>query len=214
MGLFVGLYLFQGINWPAWNVLLLAFLPWAWLSRVHARAETPTVLVAPAALPGAQLAAIAVLIVAQVYASAARIEAEPLLSNFPMYSNNYSSPEQFERSMRWRLTRLVDARADGRDIRETLDNLLDNDRILLMGLAELPSAEDQVVGESERLDRSLLCEHYQQVVGTLPSEITFAMERRGFDWNAGRFRDYTPLRTSPVRLAALCRSVATAQLAP
>ena len=214
VGLFAGLYLFQGINWPAWHVLLLAFLPWAWLNRVHARAGAPTVSVAPAALPGAQLAAIAVLIGAQVYASAVRIEAKPLLSNFPMYSNTYASPEQFERSMRWRLTRLVDARADGRDIRTTLDNLLDDDRFLLMDLAERPSTGNQGLGDSERLDRVQLCEHYQRVMGSLPSEVTFAMERRGFDWNAGRFRDYTPLRTSPVRLAALCHSVATAQLAP
>ena len=213
VGLFVGLYLFQGINWPAWHVLLLAFLPWAWLNRVRARAEAPTISVAPAVLPGAQLAAIAVLIATQVYASGARIEAEPLLSNYPMYSNNYSSPQQFERSMRWRLTRLVGARADGRDIRATLDNLLDDDRFLLMDLAERPFAETQVLGESEQLNRSLLCEHYQQVMGTLPAEVTFAMERRGFDWNAGRFRDYTPLPTSPVRLAALCRAAATPQLA-
>ena len=83
-----------------------------------------------------------------------------------------------------------------------------------MDLAEQPSTGDQDLGSSERLDRRQFCERYQRVTGTLPSEVTFTMERRGFDWNGGRFREYTPLRTSPVRLAALCYSVATPRLAP
>jgi hypothetical protein len=203
-GLFAGLYLFQGIYWRPWLVLLLAFLPWAWLNRVPPSPARVATTVDPTPLRAPQIVAVAIFAMAQVYASAAQIEAEPLLSNFPMYASTYASPEDFERSIRWELTRLVEARGDGQDIAHTLDGLREDDRFLLMELAEqgLPQGERLTEGQRRRL--ALLCESYRRASGTLPTEVRVTLERRGFDWQAGGFREYRPVATLPVPLAAVC----------
>lgn len=213
-GLFVGLYLFQGIYWPAWIVLFLAFLPWGWLNRREPERVAATVSLGAPPLRTAQVAAVALLICAQVYASAARIEAEPLVSNFPMYAHNYASTDQFDKAVRWRLTRLVEARADGEDIRDAIRTLVDNDRFLLTDLAERHATEREPVTEREQRDRTLLCERYHRMIGTLPAEVTFTLERQGFDWDAGRFSDYKQVATTPVHLAAICDNLVAAQLTP
>lgn len=43
--LLTGFYLFQGVVWPAWWALLLAFLPWPWLERLLARVPHHTILI-------------------------------------------------------------------------------------------------------------------------------------------------------------------------
>jgi len=108
------------------------------------------------------------------------------------------------------LTRLVTARADGSDITVLLPMLPDNDRVLLMDLAEQP-ADVWTLTEREHRDRSLLCDGYRQIAGSWPAAIELVLERRTFDWAAGRFTDYRRVDTRPVALAALCETLGVAE---
>ena len=92
--LLTGFYLFQGVFWPGWWTLLLAFLPWEELYRGGLRlagaARPPSDADAPAvplagALRVATLALVVLLLAQQVVVSGARAEQEPLLSSYPMY---------------------------------------------------------------------------------------------------------------------------------
>jgi hypothetical protein len=209
--LYVALYLLQGIYWPAWHVLFLAFLPWSILNA--APAERGGMAQAPSRpqIRMAQGLVVLTLVGAQAYASATGTEAEPLLSHFPMYAYTYDSVQQFEASMRPHMTRVVAARADGQDISSTLPALADDDRLRLIDLAEQTGAQTAGLTEPERRNRVLLCQRYQRETSTLPTEIAFTIERKGFDWSSGRFRDYQPVPTTPVHLAALCQQVFAAQ---
>jgi hypothetical protein len=203
-GLFVALYLFQGIYWPAWHVLFLAFLPWPLLNTSASTASEPARAMS---LRTAQALVVVMLLAVQGYASASGKEAEPLMSHFPMYAHNYASTTDFEASLRPRMTRVLAVTADGRDISAELSSLVDNDRFLLMDLAEQTSVRPISLSERAHRDRSLLCERFAQTIGPVPEEVTFAIERRGFDWENGQFRDYEPVLTSPVPLRALCEDL-------
>lgn len=103
LSLQVGIYLFQGVLWWPWIVLYLAFLPWqslaGWLTRPIRSSST-----GPRRLPrlsGVHVTAVVLLLASQVYASARRIEHEPLLSNYPMYSGTSPSREVFLASLQW-----------------------------------------------------------------------------------------------------------------
>jgi hypothetical protein len=93
--MFAGFWLFQGVAWPAWWVLLLSFAPWHLVAaRRRALTAQPT--------PGGRLtlryvqAAIVVIVIGQqLIASIGRIEAPPLLSAYDMYSKTYASPREY-----------------------------------------------------------------------------------------------------------------------
>lgn len=85
-----GFWLFQGLFWPAWWLLLLSLLPWhrlaagqQTLGTGHAQAHWPAVLVI---LAMAQ----------QVIMSGVELEQSPLLSTYEMYTTSYASAEAFE----------------------------------------------------------------------------------------------------------------------
>ena len=94
--LFVGFYVFQGVLWRPWWIVLTAFLPWGLIGR-HATSGWQA---QPVKLGLAHLLVIVIVVVQQVIASAWKIEIGPLLSNYPMYSYTFESPEAFDRRMR------------------------------------------------------------------------------------------------------------------
>ena len=88
-----GFYLFQGIMWHAWWVLLLGFLPWRGRrggtdQQVHQQSWH---------LSRAQLLVIAALLMQQFLVSAAFVELPPFASRYDMYAKTHESPEAFER---------------------------------------------------------------------------------------------------------------------
>lgn len=87
----------------------------------------------------------------------------------------------------------------------TITGLVDNDRSLLIDLAEQRGSKQGTLTECEPRDRELLCDRYERTMGTLPSELTFTIERHGFDWTSSRLREYHRVPTAPVQLAALCQ---------
>jgi hypothetical protein len=86
-------YLFQGILWPAWWILLLGFLPWHWFDRsanVSGQRRASTV-------SRGQLLCILGLALQQILISAAFIELPPVASRYDMYAKTHASPEDYER---------------------------------------------------------------------------------------------------------------------
>ena len=92
LSLLLGFWLFQGLLWPAWWILLLSFLPWHLIAPAR---ESP---------PGAREASkwrlavptLTALVVLQLVITTMRIEVAPLLSSYDMYSTTYVSPAEYE----------------------------------------------------------------------------------------------------------------------
>lgn len=105
-----GFYLFQGIMWQAWWVLLLGFLPWQW-SKGATDAQTPA-HAHSWPLSRAQLLVMIALLVQQFLVSAASVEIPPFASQYDMYSKTHDSPEAFDRENPgiWRRIVAVDSR--------------------------------------------------------------------------------------------------------
>jgi hypothetical protein len=123
LGLLVGFYLLQGLLWPAWWLLLLGLLPWQWLNREPSATVAPAPSGGRAALSGVQQAAIVLLLVQQVIASAADIELRPVMSSYDMYSAVHASPAEFDRTnpvLRYRVV-TEDARQVQTDITSCLE---------------------------------------------------------------------------------------------
>jgi hypothetical protein len=95
LALLCGFWLFQGLLWYAWWIPLLSFLPWHLVRRGAPRAS-PVVSGHSRLLQRAQAATIVMLIVQQVIVSTVKIEVDPLMSTYDMYSTTYSSPEDYE----------------------------------------------------------------------------------------------------------------------
>jgi len=124
MALFSGFYLFMGVFWPAWWILMLGFLPWQRLLRAvrpahgaHARSAGPAV--APVAahwggrLAVAQSLVVLAILTQQVVVSALKLDQAPMFSWYDMYSATYRSPADWAASRPPRY-RIVVSTAQGR----------------------------------------------------------------------------------------------------
>ena len=92
LSLLLGFWLFQGLLWPAWWILLLSFLPWHMVapareSPLSAREASKWRLAVPT------LTALGVL---QLVITTMRIEVAPLLSSYDMYSTSYVSQAEYQ----------------------------------------------------------------------------------------------------------------------
>jgi len=168
--LLAGFALFQGVIWPAWWILLIAFLPWQYFHNTPRPAfELPS-------LSRAHVAVVLVLVAQQFVASAFHIEARPLVSAYDMYSATYASAEDYENASN--LVYRVVVYDNGR-LRDLPDCLVDDRTAAL-----LPAA---AAGASEERDqlRSLL----GPCVEAESSVTAFVLEgdRRVYDWQERRF---------------------------
>jgi hypothetical protein len=112
--LFAGFYLFIGVFWPPWLIMLLGFLPWRWLSRRMTGVTATDASDAPVhtaevhgRLAAVQLATIAFVITPQLLASSLRIEQVPMFSAYEMYTHTYKNPEEWNASSAQPVYRLV-----------------------------------------------------------------------------------------------------------
>ena len=94
MSVLAGFFLFQGIFWAAWWVLLLGFLPWQWLDDA---APAPAVGPRAATISAAQLFCILALALQQLVMSAAFTELPPVSSRYDMYSKTHASTADYDR---------------------------------------------------------------------------------------------------------------------
>jgi hypothetical protein len=97
LALLAGFWVFMGVFWPAWWILLLGFVPWQHLSRLHERSISVERTSGNATM--AQLAAIVFVVVQQIVVSGLRIERAPMFTNYPMYSGTFASPAAFDAAM-------------------------------------------------------------------------------------------------------------------
>lgn len=109
MSVLVGFYLFQGLMWHAWWLLLLGFLPWHW---GHPAAE-PYAQLNRWSVSRAQIAVVVFLLAQQLVMSAAFLEFPPLASRYDMYSKAHESPEAFDRENPGISRRIVAVDASG-----------------------------------------------------------------------------------------------------
>ena len=170
LALLAGFALFQGVVWPAWWILLIAFLPW---QRLGGSQRT---VVGQSSLSVVQLVVVVILAAQQLVASAFHLEARPLTSAYDMYSATYESAEEYENASNLVYRVVVYDEGQTRD----LPGCLVNDRMASL----LPAAAAGASEERARL-RSLL-EPCVEAESSIPA---FALEgdRRVYDWQARRF---------------------------
>lgn len=189
LALLAGFWLFMGVFWPGWWILLLGFLPWRALTR-----QTGGVADAAGVTAG-QTAAILFVLLQQVIVSALVVERAPIFSNYPMYATTYASPEAFNASQPVTYRIVVVTGADRVAIScNPSEDLVDEFRAALQGSREAAA----------RVTRA--------VYGCRPdlasaAGIVFEEYRRVFDWERLTFTSTPPvvigmLKTSPTAAAS------------
>jgi hypothetical protein len=100
-----GFFLFQGVFWPAWWALFLVFLPWPLVDRLRAARKPDTdAALATASLPAAASAVVVAIVAQQPIVSALRLESEPFLSDYSMYSYTWPSKRAFSEQFGEKIT--------------------------------------------------------------------------------------------------------------
>jgi hypothetical protein len=183
-----GFYLFQGVHWWPWLILFAAFLPWNRIAPAHA-------VDGHRDLTWVHGGVVATLVATQAWASYRAIEIEPLLSNYPMYSITYQSPEHFEYSHG-----RPHFEAEGSDI---------TDRVVAAGGANTV----QTIAERQRQGAAVGPElasaladfggRYAALFGTAPAAVDAVLWVEPFDWQAGRYLPPAREHMGTVQLSAL-----------
>ena len=99
--LLLGFWLFQGLFWPGWWILLLSFLPWHLVQPPFASPGPATRPEMPLSWPSERFPTAAVfmvmaLVAQQLVVSLLKLEVSPVLSTYDMYSTTYGSPAEYE----------------------------------------------------------------------------------------------------------------------
>ncbi len=195
-----GFFLFQGVFWPAWWILLLAFLPWeAAIDRLTRRGATPArrrtgAAAATHPLGRVAVAGIGIFVLQQIVVSTLRIESEPLLSNFPMYAYSWTSREAFDAHLAAQTRRYL-LSADGLTAGE-LDGRLEQ---VPGALAVIEAAIGRAINRrsptgAQRRELALVSTRYRALYGEPLGPISVVRQEQRFDWAAGAF-DAVPTLT-------------------
>jgi hypothetical protein len=186
LGMLIGFYLLQGVFWPGWWVLFIAFAPWPLIGRT---APDPVGTGVPrhAAIPAFCAAVIVACVAQQLLVSALRFESEPFLSDYSMYSYTWPSKEAFDRHLATKTARyelsadpLPAEELDGRlrQLPRALDALHDAVNRASDG-EPWPQATRDAVAATQR--------DYQMRYGSPLRRMTVRVFERGFDWERGAF---------------------------
>ena len=172
-----GFYLFQGVFWPGWSLLLLVFLPW---QSFNPRA-TPSANESRT-LPWQYAAIVLVLLIAQAYASATRTEVEPLLTWFPMYARTWESTEDFDAAREERMSRFSFWIGD-REITDWVEKIGSRDALV----AAATRAGQSELLESQRSSLKFLRAQYEANFGSSNTRVEIHRDRQAFNWTSGQF---------------------------
>jgi hypothetical protein len=170
LALLAGFALFQGVVWPAWWILLVAFFPW------HRLKQSPGTMYQHASLDGAHLGIIFILVAQQFVASAFHLEARPLTSAYDMYSATYANTEEYESAANLVYRVVV---YEGDQSRDLPDCLVDHRTAPL-----LPAAAAGASEEREHL-RSVLAPCVQAEASM--TALALEGDRRVYNWEERRF---------------------------
>jgi len=187
LSLLSGLYLLQGHFWPLWWVMLLAFVPWgpfaSWLRSIEAGS-----LALHPAVRGRHIVFVTALVSIQLFASARRVEVEPFVSDYGMYSWTWPSTDAFDRQLRrkYRVYYYVAPNAG-----ENVD-VTDRLRGLPKAMDTLADAVDRVreggdLAPSDRKALQTVGAMYQSAFNVPVSRLDVLSDEEAFDWGRGRF---------------------------
>jgi hypothetical protein len=187
LSLLAGLYTFQGVFWRLWWILLLAFLPWERLARVIQRqapvAQLPQPLVRPL-----QVTAVGAIVCVQIFASARRVEVEPFVSDFGMYSWTWASTEAFDQHVarKYRVYRYaVEDSGEVVDITDRLRSLPGASDALTDAVDRVRDGGDLSTAQRESLRAVAVM--YQSAFNAPAGRLTVLLDERAFDWALARF---------------------------
>ena len=194
LSLFGGMFVFQGVLWFPWLILFSVFLPWQMLDREK------VVLSERGQLRPWHIVLVAVLVLQQVLASVTATQIEPLISDYPMYSLTYDSPEAFERIRYRKMQRLL-FESGGRNITENVYAIANAPENLL-NVAEDLAVGDPLDGKSVKM-LGRLREQYKKLFGADIDSVAVTAERVGFDWQRGSFKPPSRVAIAEVPLTKL-----------
>lgn len=191
LSLLAGLYVLQGVFWPLWWTLLLAFVPWNVLAGVLKPVDAETVGFHPA-LRRSQIALVTAIVCIQLFASAGRVEIEPFISDYGMYAWTWPSTDAFDRqiSRKYRVYHYMTADAgEPVDVTERL-------RALPKAIDTLASVVDRLrdgadLGSSDREALRQVVAMYESTFNAPVSSLKVLHDEEAFDWQRGRFYQKT-----------------------
>jgi hypothetical protein len=207
--LLYGFLQFQGVFWAMWWVLLLAFVPWQELTtlfggrltlgRLKAAPTSGLVWGPPSGDPTSgwikpwQVAVLGAFALQQVVFSGIRLEIEPLMSDYAMYSSTFGSTTEFDDYLasKRRTLRFEATDAPTIDIAERLADLPKATDILTLTLVELRRSPALAPDTRDAL-RTVVEAYEGRYHEPMPRLHVQATEPR-FDWQRGRFAPPTQI---------------------
>ncbi len=219
LSLLGGFYLFQGVYWYAWWLLLLAFVPWDAIvglvrrvAGISTGAEGSSVSLGVSSTSATRwyggIAAIAAVVsVQQLAIWRADVEQMPFFSNYPMYSGTWDSPEAFNKGLapvKFYRYEYLQKETDGQ-----VRNI--SDRVLSAGidsaLRDAVLAQLRYPGEPlEASTRELLHKasaSYEDRFGARLTKVRVVSHARVFDFKHGELRRGPDPPTITIDLQAL-----------
>jgi hypothetical protein len=208
-GLLAGFLLLQGVFWAMWWVLLLAFLPWDKAARASAnvlrraadalgrrpskthREEgsvyQPSGKTESGWLRSWQVAVLSAFALQQVVFSGIRLEVEPLISDYGMYSWTYGSTQEFDEYLAdkrriWRFEIPGDPTVD---VAERLSEMPGATDVITTAIREQRTMT-RLTAPTREAVRAVLDAYQRRYHESLVALHVSADEPR-FDWASGRF---------------------------
>lgn len=187
LSLLAGLYVFQGVFWPLWWLLLLAFLPWESVARVVQRRGSPVHTPAGSARPF-QVALVSAIVCVQIFASARRVEVEPFVSDYGMYSWTWRSTEAFDQHVARKYRAYRYAVEDSGEVVDITGRV----RSLSGASGALTEAVDRFrdggeLSASQRGALRAIAVMYQSAFDSPAGRLTVLLDEQAFDWTRARF---------------------------
>lgn len=187
-----GFVLLQGVFWPMWWVLLLAFAPWHELTSLvvggsERGSPAPTSSGSSGWLKPWQIAVLGAFALQQVVFSGIRLEIEPLISDYGMYSSTFRSTQEFDDyfASKRRTVRFAATDAPTVDVAERLADLPTAGDTIALALDELRRSPE-LAPDTRAALRRVVEAYERQYHEPMPRLHVQATEPR-FDWTSGRF---------------------------
>jgi len=204
-GLLTGFLLFQGVFWSMWWVMLLAFLPWDLVAHATAkvlrrdagprpsirrdevRVDPPAGSMESGWLRSWQIAVLSAFVLQQVVFSGIRLEMEPLVSDYGMYSWTYGSTQEFDEYLAdkrriWRFEIPGDPTVD---VAERLSDMPGATDVITTAIREQRTMT-RLTDPTREAVRAVLDAYQRRYQESLVALHVTAEEPR-FDWASGRF---------------------------
>jgi hypothetical protein len=214
--LLLGFYLFQGVFWYGWWMLLIAFLPWEAiarrlpLARLGRRAEgREGMRLRPGLVSPVLAVLVAAILTQQAAISLASVEQMPFFTNYPMYSWTFESPEQFNARVaptKFYRAQVTDMTGGAR--RDITDQAYDVDMRGPLSAAVVEALGDDAPSWTPKEIRNRLTsarELYEHRYGERLRRVEVRLQRRVFDFDGGGLRTVGVDPPVVIDLAALER---------